>query len=51
MQDLVSVFNFLSTVIGLFLTSMLSHWYTTILIFIMVLGGIVGVLLVLRGSK
>lgn len=51
MSDLLSVFDFVATVIGLFLTTMLSHWYTTVLVFLMVLSSIVAVLLIVRGGK
>lgn len=51
MEDLFSAFDFFGTVIGLFLSTMLSHWYTTILIFMLVLGGIVAVFLATRGVK
>lgn len=51
MEDLASVFDFVATVIGYYLTTMLSHWYSTILIFLSVLSLIVGVLLVLRGDR
>lgn len=51
MEDLAAVFDFVATVIGLYLSTMLSHWYTTILVFLSVLALIVGVLLVLRGDR
>lgn len=51
MGDLSSVFEFAATLIGLFLSTMLSHWYTTILIFLFILAGIVTVLLSVRGTK
>lgn len=49
MEDLIAVFDFVATVIGLFLTYMLSHWFTTILLFLALLGGIVAVYLAIRG--
>lgn len=51
MSDLFSVFDFMGTLVGMYLSTMLSHWYTTILIFIMVLGAIVAVFLATRGTK
>lgn len=50
MQDLISVFDFMATVIGLFLATMLSHWFTTILLFLCILGGVVAVYLAIRGA-
>lgn len=51
MSDLTTVFEFAATLIGLFLSTMLSHWYTTILIFLMILAGVVSVFLATRGTK
>lgn len=51
MEDLAAVFDFIATVFGLFLTTMLSHWFTTILIFLFVLSLIVAVFLATRGDR
>lgn len=51
MDDLAAVFDFAATVIGLFLSTMLSHWFTTILIFMGVLSLIVAVFLATRGDR
>lgn len=51
MNDLFTVFDFMGTMVGLFLSTMLAHWYTTILIFVMLLGAIVAVFLATRGTK
>lgn len=51
MDDLAAVFDFFATVFGLFLTTMLSHWFTTILIFLFVLSLIVAVFLATRGDR
>lgn len=51
MNDLIAVFDFMATVIGLFMSTMLSHWYTTILMFMFVLAGVVAIFLATRGTK
>lgn len=51
MTDLLSVFQFVANIIGLFLSTMLANWFSTIIIFLMVLAGVVSVILVVRGNK
>lgn len=51
MEDLIAVFDFCSTVIGLFLSTMLGHWFTTIIVFIALLGGVVAAFIAIRGVK
>lgn len=51
MSDLAAVFEFAATVIGSYLVTMLSHWYTQIILFLAVLSGIVASLIVIRGDR
>lgn len=51
MDELVSVFDFVANIIQLYLLQMLSHWYTTVLVFLMVLGGVVSAYVAIRGFK
>lgn len=51
MNDLLSVFEFVANVIGLFLSTMLSNWFSTIIIFLLILSGIVSVLVILQGGR
>lgn len=51
LDNLISVFDFVARIIQLYLLQMLSNWYTTILIFLMVLGGIVSAYVAIRGFK
>lgn len=51
MNDLLSVFQFVAQIIGLFLATMLSNWFSTILVFLLVLTGVVSVILIVRGNK
>lgn len=51
MDNLFLVFDFAVRILGQALESFTSHWYTTILLFITVLGFIVSLALIFRGDR
>lgn len=50
MSDFLYTMQWIAQLIGLSLSSFLSQWLLTICLFLSILAGIVGVLLVLRGD-